>query len=499
MRSLRPSHPLSLALLAGSAALPAQAPGAGAPANTAPAAQPAATVPPAARQQPPADVPWRLNAALGAPEWLKVSGEHRARYESLDNQFRFRSPNANPPVRGYAENDDAMMLQTLLRVDAGGGETLGATFEGIDARQYGLHDEPGTANDSYVDATMVDTLDVLQAYGRWRLGALGNGKHELRVGRETMDLGGRRLVARNLFRNTINAFTGASWLWQDETSLLRAFWTLPVDRRPNDADDLLDNRQEWDDQDLDVQFGGVYFESRLAGRARYEVYAFGLDERGRSTRQRELLTFGGRVHQPRKAGDWFYAVELIGQTGESKTSVTATSVSDHSAGLAHVELGYQWEARWNPAIQVAYDYVTGDKDPNDGDNERFDTLYGARRWEFGPTGLYGAVARANLNSPEVRLLLQPRKHLQFMVGWRMVMLAEDRDAWTASGLRDRTGSSGNHVGDQYELRMVWEVAPQSVDFDFGVCYLAEGSFQDRASQGQGDDVTFGYAQLRWRF
>jgi hypothetical protein len=499
MRSLRPSHPLSLALLAGSAALPAQAPGAGAPAANPPAAQPAASAPTAARQQPPADGPWRLNAALGTPDWLKVSGEHRARYESLDNQFRFRSPNANPPVRGYAENDDAVMLQTLLRVDAGGGETLGATFEGIDARQYGLHDEPGTANDSNVDATMVDTLDVLQAYGTWRLGALGNGTHELRVGRETIDLGGRRLVARNLFRNTINAFTGASWLWQGEASMVRAFWTLPVDRRPGDADDLLDNRQEWDDQDLDVQFGGLFFDSRLAGRARYEVYAFGLDERGRFTRQRELLTFGGRIHQPRKAGDWFYAVELIGQTGESKTSINANSVSDHRAGLAHAELGYQWEARWNPAIQVAYDYATGDKDPNDRDNERFDTLFGARRWEFGPTGLYGAVARANLNSPEVRLLLQPRKHLQFTVGWRMVMLAEDRDAWTASGLRDRTGSSGSHVGDQYELRMVWEVAPQSVDFDFGICYLAEGSFQDRASQGQGDDVTFGYAQLRWRF
>ncbi|MCA3009564.1 MAG: alginate export family protein [Phycisphaerales bacterium] len=498
MRSLRPSHPLSLALLAGSAALPAQAPGAGAPAANPPAAQPAAPAPTAARQQPPADGPWRLNAALGTPDWLKVSGEHRARYESLDNQFRFPSPNANPPVRGYAENDDAVMLQTLLRVDAGGGETLGATFEGIDARQYGLHDEPGTANDSNVDATMVDTLDVLQAYGTWRLGALGNGTHELRVGRETIDLGGRRLVARNLFRNTINAFTGASWLWQGEASMVRAFWTLPVDRRPGDADDLLDNRQEWDDQDLDVQFGGLFFDSRLAGRARYEVYAFGLDERGRFTRQRELLTFGGRIHQPRKAGDWFYAVELIGQTGESKTTKDAI-VSDHRAGLAHAELGYQWEARWNPAIQVAYDYATGDKDPNDRDNERFDTLFGARRWEFGPTGLYGAVARANLNSPEVRLLLQPRKHLQFTVGWRMVMLAEDRDAWTASGLRDRTGSSGNHVGDQYELRMVWEVAPQSVDFDFGICYLAEGSFQDRASQGQGDDVTFGYAQLRWRF
>ena len=126
MRSLRPSHPLSLALLAGSAARPAQAPGAGVPANTPPAANPAA--PP---QQPPADAPWRLDAALGTPDWLKVSGEHRARYESLDNQFRFRSPNANPPVRGYAENDDAVMLQTLLRVDAGGGSGSGSSTGGV--------------------------------------------------------------------------------------------------------------------------------------------------------------------------------------------------------------------------------------------------------------------------------------------------------------------------------------------------------------------------------
>lgn len=441
------------------------------------------------------DAPWRLNPVLGGPSWLKVSGEHRSRYESLDNQFRFRTPNANPPVRGYAENDDALMLQTLLRVDAGG-RIFGATVEGIDARQYGLHDEAGTANDSYVDTAMVDSADVLQAYASFKI---AGGKHELRVGRETLDLGGRRLVARNLYRNTINAFTGVSWNWKGEASSVRAFWTLPVDRRPNDAEDLLDNRQEWDDQDLDVQFAGVFFDSKLAGRAMYDLYAFGLDERGDGTRERELLTFGGRVHQPRKAGDWFYAVELVGQTGESKTSTTATAVSDHQAGFAHASVGYQWETSWSPAVQLAYDYATGDKDPNDRDNERFDTLFGARRWEYGPTGLYGAVARANLNSPELRLMLQPRKNLQFTLGWRMVLLAEDRDAWTASGLRDRAGSSGDHVGDQFELRMAWEILPQSLDYDFGVAYLAEGSFQDRASQGQGDDVTYGYMQLRWRF
>ena len=47
--------------------------------------------------------------------------------------------------------------------------------------------------------------------------------------------------------------------------------------------------------------------------------------------------------------------------------------------------------------------------------------------------------------------------------------------------------------------MRWDVVPQAVEFDFGVCYLAEGSFQDRASQGQGDDVTYGYAQVSWKF
>ena len=479
----RPSHTLPLALLACSAALTAQAPGG----TQAPAS-------------PPADTPWRLDGALGGPDWLKVGGEHRTRYESLDNQFRFRNPTPPPPARNYAENDDALMLQTLLRVDATG-DVFGATLEGIDARQYGLHDEAGTANDSYIDTTMVDSADVLQAYASMKLGGVGGGKHELRVGRETIDLGGRRLVARNAFRNTVNAFTGASWLWQGEASNVRVFWTLPVDRRPDngDAEDLFDNRQEWDDQSLDLQFGGVCFESKLAGKARYDVYAFGLDERGANTRQRELLTFGGRVHQARKAGDWFYAIELVGQTGESKTSATATSVSDHQAGFGHASLGYQWDASWSPAVQVAYDYATGDKDPNDRDNERFDTLFGARRWEYGPTGLYGAVARANLNSPEVRLMLHPRKQLQFTLAYRMVFLASDRDAWTASGLRDRTGGSGDHVGDQFELRMRWEVVPQSVEFDFGVCYLAEGSFQDRASQGQGEDVTFGYAQVSWKF
>jgi hypothetical protein len=165
----------------------------------------------------------------------------------------------------------------------------------------------------------------------------------------------------------------------------------------------------------------------------------------------------------------------------------------------HASLGYAFDAPWKPAVQVAYDYASGDRSNTDGKNNRFDTLYGARRWEYGPTGLWGAVSRANLDSPELRILLQPASDVNFMVAVRGVWLAEERDAWTAGGLRDATGASGTHVGEQIEARIRWDVLPKSFDIEVGFATLLEGSFQDRASGGQGEDATYGYLQTTFRF
>lgn len=61
---------------------------------------------------------------------------------------------------------------------------------------------------------------------------------------------------------------------------------------------------------------------------------------------------------------------------------------------------------------------SGDGDPNDGRTERFDTLFGARRFEFGPTGIYGLLARSNVNSPGVKLDLRPKPGLALMLAYR---------------------------------------------------------------------------------
>lgn len=438
--------------------------------------------------------PWRLAKALGTPTWFSVSGEQRTRYETLDEQFRVRTPVP------YGENEDVLALRTSLRLDAVG-DRFAAALEVLDARQYGIDDT------GFVDTTMVNTTDLLQAYGDLKFSLVGDGDSHLRAGRETIDLGNRRLVARNAFRNTINAFNGVDWMWKGSESTARAFWLLPVDRLPADFASLQDNEWELDIQSLDTQFAGLYWTTKTAERTTLELYVFGLEERGVSTRRRELLTPGLRFfrntnnNQPvARKNEWFYEVELAGQVGESKANTQSASPTlDHLAGFAHASLGYSFDAPLSPAVQVAYDYATGDQDPTDGSNERFDTLYGARRFEYGPTGIWGAVARANLNSPELRVLLQPAKSVSVMLAYRGVWLAESRDTWTSAGLRDASGNSGNHVGEQLEARVRFDLVPNSFDLEIGGAVLLAGSFQESASSGAAADAIYGYVQSTWRF
>lgn len=435
--------------------------------------------------------PWRLQQALQLPQGLSLSGSHRTRYETLDSQFR----------AGRNGSDQVLVMRTTVMAAVHrGGFAIGGEL--MDSRA--ALDDSGTP----ISTGIVNSAELLQAYLHWQAEDLFSpgDRSELRIGRFTMDVGSRRFVARNRYRNTINGFTGIDWHLQGANGRqLRAFFTLPVNRKPNTAAQLRNNDFEFDEHDSEVKFWGLHYAATLGWGDQGEVFVFRLDEddsNGRPTRNRDLTTTGFRLYRKPQLSRFDYEIEAAVQFGESRTSTAATNITDldHFAYFQHAELGYSFDHRWSPRLILQYDYATGDDNPGDADNERFDTLFGARRFDFGPTGIYGPFARANLNTPGLRLQLKPSAAISTFFAYRGYWLASDTDAWTTSGVRDHNGNSGRFIAQQIEVRLRWNVRPNNARLEAGIAHLFAGEFMDDApNTNRQGDANYFYSQVTLSF
>ena len=414
--------------------------------------------------------PFRLDEWLGRPANLRFSGSERIRYEGLDGQFR---------AGNTRDVEDQVFSRLLLRADYTR-DNWGITVEGIDARAW------GTKADSFANTTTVNTFDFLQANLTWQP---ADG-HKLTVGRYTMDIGSRRLSARNRYRNTINSFNGVRWDYEGRDGFeAGAFWNAPTIRRPGARAQLVDNEHELDTQSTDFTFFGAHATQRVDERASAQVYLLGLsDHRDSQSNSRDLTTAGFRYLLPAAPGRMFGETEVAYQFGGRGTA-------DVSAYFVHGAVGRQFDVAMKPKLSFALDVASGNDD-DDPDWNRFDTLFGARRWEYGPTGIYGAIGRRNLVSPEVRVTFQPMDDLTVMLAARSIRLAAAADGWREAG--DTTGTGGD-VGDQYECRVRWDIAPKSLRLEGGAAYFAGDTFRETSTLGRRTDTSYFYFQTVWTF
>jgi hypothetical protein len=449
------------------------------------------------------DKPWRLREAANAPSWLELGGTWRVRYEALSSSL-------NPRV----EESDQILAERLLFAARIGDEKLFARLELEDARTQ-LDDE-----NTPLGTDDVNAAEILQAHLGFRVSdALRQGDRlDLQAGRMTIDLGSRRLVARNSFRNTINGFTGVHGSWRalgapggagggkgaDERVEVRAFFVLPVDRLPVERDRLDDNDVQLDRDNSSVRLGGLHVsDPRLAAGLKGEVYVLSLQEEDRPsapTSNRDLVTTGFRLLRPPARARWDFELETALQVGNSRRSTAAADRADldHEAWFAHLHAGHTLDARGAPRLVLQYDYASGDDDPNDDENGRFDTLYGARRFEFGPTGIFGLLARSNISSPGGRIELSPRPDWSLMAAYRAAWLASRRDALTTNGMRDPRGGSGSFIGHLLETSLRVRLLPGNLDLELGAAHLFAGEFLTSQTPSL-DDVTYGYVQTTFTF
>jgi hypothetical protein len=135
---------------------------------------------------------------------------------------------------------------------------------------------------------------------------------------------------------------------------------------------------------------------------------------------------------------------------------------------------------------LPYDFASGDGDPKDAQQGRFDPLFGARRFDLGVTGLFGPLARANLNSPGVRLDVRGGTLVEAHVLYRLAWLASGTDTWVAAGIRDASGASGDFVGQLVDGRLRLHLQPRVVMLELGAAALARGRFATDAKGGRAE-------------
>ena len=424
------------------------------------------------------------------PPRFEVSGSIQTRIESLNERMR----------RGESGSNQGLFNRVLVEFTARDTFTEW-TAEVMDARVVGEPDDATTTTGQ------VNTFELLQGYFAAQFTDTFIADDELRVqlGRHTMNVGSRRLVARNVFRNTINAFTGVNAQWSNKAGVYgRAFFTLPVQREPGNGDvrALRDGDVEFDRERASARFaGGVLGAPDVLLGGGLEGYAFELqehDSKGFTTRERHLTTLGARWFRPPTRGGLNFEFESAFQFGSSKQN-PASNTLDHDAYLHHATIGYTFDQSTRPRLEAIFDIASGDVNPADGENNRFDSLFGVPRQDFGPTGLFRAIARSNLVSPGLRLWFSPAPRWNVMLVQRFNYLASDRDAWT-NGYVDPAGSSGSHIGNLSEMRVRYDVPDTTLRVEVGAAYHAAGTFAETAPGSVSpNDALFGYVQTTLTF
>jgi hypothetical protein len=408
----------------------------------------------------PSDV---VNARL--PEWVRFSGELRARGEGFfGNRFQ-------------AGNDDMYLLQRVR---------LGLQVQPTQWLKFFAQ-----AQDSRVSFTnrvapappYQDSVDLRQAYVQF--GGSESQLLDIRVGRQELAFGEERLVGASNWGNVARSFDAVRVGIHRGGYRLDAFSASVVVPR----DHAFDRHSDGDN------LHGLYGD--IAGwvpRAKVQPYLFWRlapsvtaesGFRGRLDTKTYGVRWSGDL--PQKVE---YTMELAGQTDSS-------AGEDTQAWAGFWRIGRQFESLpLQPRFRLEVNHASGDSDPSDGRHGTFDVLYPTPHDKY---GLADQVGWKNVNHIGVIAEINARPSLVFQAKAHDWWLASARDGlYNSSGamlLRDPSGLSGKHVGEEIDIQVLW-TGGAHVAIGGGVGHLFPGSFVKRVSPGS--SFTFPYVQLTYR-
>ncbi|SFP86979.1 Alginate export [Nitrosomonas cryotolerans] len=400
--------------------------------------------------------------------WLDVGLDYRMRYEYRNNDLR----------RPALTTDNPFLLRT--RMYLGIKEILDpfrlvAEFE--DARRY---------NGKFsLDNRDANEFELIQTFGElYFKDALGHddlGNHHplrIRAGRMAWEVLDRRLLGNNQWRNTTNSFEGFRLnLGQENNDWEIDLWGVqPVTRLIKQFDER--NKDQW-------FYGGIINWRKWSNIITLQPYYMGLIQDGNADQIER------KVHSPAMRGygklpntEVDFDFGIIYQFGHE-------GLQKKSAWAYLAEIGYTLKHEWKPRISVFYGYASGDRNPDDNVNNRFERFFGfARPWSADDYMIF-----ENIQAPKVKLEFEPFKDLSIDGGYGWFWLASDSDRFNnllggASANRDKSGSSGNFLGHAFDIRARYKL--HRVETSLGYSHFSNGEFvrtRQQAALGQNTDST----------
>ncbi len=439
-----------------------------------------------------------LSLALHAEEksiQLQVNGEIRGRFETLDGQFRADGEGG----------DQGFFMRSLLHVEAVHPKwTMGVELQ--DSRSY-LTDQG-----SSLSTTQVNTLDFLQIYLELPVsrffGSSYNGS--LKLGRQTMSVGSQRQIERVDFANVIFNYTGAYLALEnsreDEWHL---FLLCPVERRPQEFNDLLKNRHVFDREEFNRLLWAVHFRKSNAFPTVLpniwgELFCYGQhewDAFGNETPNRQHLTPGFRLFKAVERDEWNFDIEGALRLGTRRETSDEEDTRDLDvfASMLIFRLGYTFDHPWQPNLAFQLYHSTGDDDPQDERFGRYERLFGSSRTDLNNTGLYGPLTPSNLTATGIRFEVTPSENTTWRLTYSAVLLASDTDAFVVGRQRDPEGQSGSFVGHFFDSRLVQKLG-EMWELETGASYFLHGQFMQNTPQApEANQTAFFYTQLTYLF
>lgn len=398
--------------------------------------------------------------------WLEIGLEHRTRYEMRHNDIRRIEGGTDNPI--FLRNRAWIGIREIL-------DPFRFAVEFQDSRVVN-HKFPATDQER-------NEYDLINAYGElyFRAGLGVDDRNQerpvrFRAGRMAYEATDRRFIARNEWRNTSNSFEGFRLTLGKESNdwELDTFGMRPLRRLQTAFDQP--NSHLW-------FFGTIGTWRKWSDIITIQSYYMGqkqtADPNGFTATNRldrEIHMPGFRVYG--KAGNVFdFDASYNHQFGYSGTR-------RQDAHGYTIELGKTFEHPWKPRIGLFYGYATGDKNPNDNTDNRFDRFFGfARPWSADHYMIY-----ENIKAPKIRFEISPTQTLGFEAGYGGYWLASKKDRMfdfldgnisntvkDPGFNRDRNGNSGDFVGHAFEGRIRYQPTPR-ISTILGYTHFTSGDF-----------------------